>query len=65
MYKQIEKVFEIYDVSTCKKIARKKLEQWFIQISKLDFITELMNTGRLIKNHFDRILNYFRHRLTN
>jgi hypothetical protein len=24
-----------------------------------------MNTGRLIKNHFDRILNYFRHRLTN
>jgi len=65
MYKEIEEVFYIYDFSTCKKIARKRFERWFTKISKLDFITELQNSWRLIKNHFDRILNYFRTGLSN
>ena len=64
MYKGIEEVFYIYDFSSCKKIAKKRFEKWFIKISKLGFITELQNSWRLIKNHFDRILNYFRSRLT-
>jgi hypothetical protein len=44
MYKEIEEVFYIYDFSSCKKIARKRFEKWFIKISKLDFITELQNS---------------------
>lgn len=65
MYEQVEEVFAIYDAKICKKQARKRFERWFMQISKLDFIDELQNSWRLIRNHFDRILNYFRHRLTN
>jgi transposase len=65
MYKKIEEIFNIYDFSTCKKTARKRFERWFSSLSNLDFITELQNTWRMIKYHFDRILNYFRTRLTN
>lgn len=65
MYKEIEELFDIYDFSTCKKSARKRFEKWFTRISKLDFITELQNSWRMIKNHFDRICNYFRTWLTN
>ncbi len=65
MYEKVEEIFAIYDFSTCKKTARKRFERWFTSLSSLDFITELQNTWRMIKNHFDRILNYFRTRLTN
>jgi len=65
MYKKVEEIFNIYDFSKCKKTAKKRFERWFISLSNLDFITELQNTWRMIKNHFDRILNYFRTRLTN
>lgn len=65
MYKQIEKIFEIYDNKYTIKEARNEFNKWFSSISKLHFITELQNTWRMIKNHFERILNYFNSRLTN
>jgi len=65
MYTKIEKIFEIYDSKYTVEKARNEFTEWFKDISKLDFIVELQNTGRMIKNHFKRILNYFRTRLTN
>lgn len=65
MYEQIEKIFEIYDSKITVEQARYQFNKWFTAISKLDFITELQNAWRMIKNHFDRILNYFSNRLTN
>lgn len=65
MYEKVEEVFVIYDFSTCKKTAKKRFERWFNSLTNLDFITELQNSWRMIKNYFDRILNYFRNRLTN
>jgi transposase len=65
MYKKVEKVFEIYDSNYTVQQAKDEFNKWFKDVSKLDFITELQNTGRMIKNHFDRILNYFDGRLTN
>ena len=65
MYEQIEKVFSIYDSNISVDKAKEEFNKWFTIISKLDFITELQNTGRMIKNHFDRICNYFISRLTN
>lgn len=65
MYKQIEAVFDIYDSDFTVTQAKDKFNKWFTSISKLDFITELQNTWRMIKNHFDRIINYFSTRLTN
>jgi hypothetical protein len=44
MYEKIEEIFFIYDNSTCKKIAKKRFERWFISLTNLDFITELQNT---------------------
>lgn len=65
MYKEIEKIFEIYDSEISIKEAKKQFSKWFTAISRLDYITELQNTWRMIKNHFDRIVNYFSSRLTN
>ena len=65
MYEQIEKIFEIYDSKITVEQAKKEFDKWFTSISKLDFITELQNSWRMIKNHFDRICNYFSSRLTN
>jgi transposase len=66
MYQQIEKVFEIYDdKESTRNTAQTAFHTWFQSISKLDFITELQNTGRMIKHHLERILNYFHSRLTN
>ena len=65
MYKQIERLFEIYDNNYSIENARIEFNKWFIFSSKLDFIIELQNTWRMIKNHFNRILNYFQNRLTN
>jgi len=65
MYEKIKEIFFIYDFSTCKKVAKKRFEKWFSSISNLNFITELQNTWRMIKNLFDKILNYFRTWLTN
>jgi len=65
MYEKIEKIFEIYDSKFTVEQAKEAFIKWFSESSKLDFITELQNTGRMIKNHFDRILNYFTSRLTN
>jgi hypothetical protein len=44
MYKKVEEIFNIYDFSTCKKIAKKRFERWFSSLSNLDFIIELQNT---------------------
>ena len=65
MYKQIEKIFEIYDSKITVKQAKKEFDKWFTSVSKLDFITELQNAWRMVKNHIDRIVNYFNSRLTN
>lgn len=66
MYQQTEKIFEIYDNKEhTTDTARTAFNAWFQSISKLDFITELQNTGRMIKYHLERILNYFHSRLTN
>jgi transposase len=66
MYQQIEKVFEIYDnKESTIDTAKIAFTVWFAGISRLDFITELQNTGRMIKHHLERILNYFHSRLTN
>ena len=65
MYEQIEIVFKIYDSKSTVKEAKSQFDNWFTSISKLDFITELQNTWRMIKNHLDRIINYFSNRLTN
>lgn len=66
MYVRVEKIFEIYDhMENTKDTARIAFNAWFKDISRLDFITELQNTGRMIQHHFERILNYFHSRLTN
>lgn len=65
MYEQIEKIFEIYDSDITVDKAKEEFTKWFVSISRLDFITELQNAWRMIKNHFDRICNYFSSRLTN
>jgi Zn-finger domain-containing protein len=44
MYKKVEEIFNIYDFSTCKKIAKKRFERWFSSLSNLSYITELQNT---------------------
>jgi len=65
MYTKIEKIFEIYDNNYTREQAKNEFNKWFKDISKLEHIVELQNTGRMIKNHFERILNYFNNRLTN
>lgn len=66
MYQKVERVFEIYDNSLLSpEEAKAQFNAWFIDISKLSFITELQNTGRMIQHHLDRIVNYFHTRLTN
>ena len=66
MYQQVEKIFEIYDdKESTRDTAKTAFHAWFADISRLDFITELQNTGRMIKHHLERILNYFHSRLTN
>ena len=65
MYKEVEKIFEIYDSKISIEEAKNEFYNWFSAISRLDYITELQNTWRMIKNHFDRIINYFSSRLTN
>lgn len=66
MYQQIEKVFEIYDdKKNTRDTAKTAFLAWFADISRLDFITELQNTGKMIKHHLERIINYFHSRLTN
>jgi transposase len=64
-YELLEQFYTIYDSPITQEIARPLWNDWFRKISRYESIKELQNSGRMIKNHLEGILNYFDHRSTN
>jgi transposase len=64
-YKLLEVFYEIYDQKITREEARPLWNIWFQRISQYETIQELQNTGRMVKNHLEGILNYFDERSTN
>lgn len=64
-YELLEKFYEIYDSKISREKARLLWIDWFQRISQYEYIKELQNAGRTVKNHLEGILNYFGARSTN
>jgi transposase len=64
-YQMLEHFYEIYDQKISKDTAKPLWNEWFRRISQYENIRELQNTGRMVKNHLEGILNYFDERSTN
>jgi len=60
-YEIISDLFDIFDQDE-KALS---FQKWFTKISKLENITEMQNSGRMIQNHLVRIMAYFDNWFTN
>ena len=64
-YESLEQFYVIYDSDITQEVARPLWNDWFRAISHYESIKELQNSGRMVKNHLEGVLNYFDHRSTN